>query len=138
MQKTIFYPETQRKMHHYMVPSSYVNYTINNHLFCKLVTIKAALKSQIISVLNPICIKDLKNSNPETITYSIPYIFTYLILRCGHFPSQLLSEEEEKVQNLPYRKNNMPIVIFNAIKNLSNLEKAAKLTKLQQELINYG
>ena len=37
-----------------------------------------------------------------------------------------------------YNTSDPPIVIFNAIEELSNLSKAANIEKLQQQIINYG
>ena len=62
----------------------------------------------------------------------------HLFQQYGQVPYHRLREEEEKVQNFIYNTTDPPIVIFNAIEELSNLSKTANLEKLQQQITNYG
>ena len=63
------------------------------HLSCETLAIKSILKSQITAALDPIYLKELRNTTTETITFTIPYIFTYLFQQYGQVSAQCLSKE---------------------------------------------
>ena len=96
-----------------------------------MIALESLFKSQINALLNLIYFIELKHNTTETIKYTIPYIFTYLFQRYSQVSPQRLQEEEPKVQNKICNDNDPPIVIFNAIQDLSQLTTAANIEKLQ-------
>ena len=107
------------------------------NLFRETAAIESAIKSQIVAAIDPIYLKEFKNSTTATIKHTISQILTYRFQRYGQVPYHRLLKEK-KVQNFVYSTSDPNIVIFNAIEELSNLSKAAKLEKSQQQIINYG
>ena len=80
-------------------------------IFREKTAVKAALKSLIIAAINSIYLKELKNITTETITFTIPYIFTYLFQRYNEVSSQHLGEEEQNIREMAYNINNPHIVV---------------------------
>ena len=103
----------------------------NLHAFRATSDVEAVLKSQIIAVINPMYLKELKNNMTETSTFTNPNIFTYLFQEYRKVSSQQLHEKQQKIHDISYNINNPPIIIFNAIENISNLATAANLEKYQ-------
>ena len=56
------------------------------NLSCETAVIESAIKSQIVAAINPIYLKELKNSTTETIEHTISQILTHLFLRYGQVP----------------------------------------------------
>ena len=92
-------------------------------LFRETLAVESILKSQIIASIDPIYLKDLKNTTTETITYTIPFIFTYLFQNFGQVSPQQLQGKELKVQNMAYNINNPPIIILHFSEAHNNLCK---------------
>ena len=53
-------------------------YKMQYYLFREALAIESILKSQITTALDPVYLKERRNTTTETITFTIPYIFTYL------------------------------------------------------------
>ena len=56
------------------------------NLFRETAAIKSAIKSQIVTAINPIYLKELKNITTETIENTIAQILTHLFQRYGQVP----------------------------------------------------
>ena len=107
------------------------------NLFCEINAIESAIKSQIVTAINPMYFNELKNNSTATIEHTIARMVMHFFQQYGQVPYHQL-QEELKVRNFVYNISDPPIIRFNAIEDLSNLSNAANFEKLHQQIINYG
>ena len=96
------------------------------NLFCEINAIESAIKSQIVTAINPMYFNELKNNSTATIEHTIARMVMHFFQQYGQVPYHQL-QEELKVRNFVYNISDPPIIRFNAIEDLLNLSKAVNI-----------
>ena len=80
----------------------------------------------------------MRNPHTDNITRPISEVLTFLFTRYGFVNSQRLKQEEDKVTNFSWNISDTPVVISNLIEDLEIIAEAARNSKSDTQLVNYG
>ena len=106
-------------------------------LFCETVDMHNALMKQIVNTVEKDYIKELYyNPIISTVTMTIPEVLTFLFTRYGEVDNQRVIKEEDNVKNFTWNIVDPPVVLYNLIKDLETISKAANVPKTVNQLID--
>ena len=99
---------------------------------------KKFLNKQVITAIDNLHIKKLRDSQTDTIIMTVAELMTHIFASYGLVDATTKSKEEQNVSLLVLKINDPPVVVYNTVKELVDLSTVDNVPNKKAQILNIG